>query len=290
MKRWLSNLLIVIFACIFLVSGYFLADYFLESGKQKSEFDNLAAIMEEATVPTQPPREDVIVSAPDSPTEPTVPVQPLLVQLTDPETGETVELLPEFAELYTMNNDIVGWISIDDTNINYPVMQTPNNRDYYLNRGFDEKYSRHGCIYVREECDVFAPSDNLTIYGHRMGDGTMFNDLHNYAKQSFWEEHRYITFNTLTAHHTYEILFVFRIESSQDSPFLYHLFVDAADRDHFDSYIENCRAYALYDTGLSAEYGDKLITLSTCEYTRVNGRFVVVAKLMTDSDVIGKIS
>lgn len=290
MKGWVTNLLIVFFAAVFLVSGYFLVDYYLESNAQKSEFDNLASIMEQATVPTQIPEENTVLPDVDSPAAPTEPVQPLLVPVQDPETGETVEVLPEFAELYTLNNDIVGWMRIDGTNVNYPVMQTPDRRDYYLNRGFDEEYSRHGCIYVREECDVFAPSDNLTIYGHRMGDGTMFNDLHKYAKQSFWEEHRYITFNTLTEYRTYEIIFVFRIESSADSEFLYHLFIDAADQDHFDSYIENCRAHALYDTGIDAQYGDKLITLSTCEYTRVNGRFVVVAKQVENRDELGNVS
>lgn len=287
MKRWLSNTLIAIFAVIFLVSGYFLLDYFLESGKQRAQFNELADLMGQATVPSLDSDKSHSPSENDASAKPT---EPLLVSVQDPQTGETVEVLPEFAELYVMNNDIVGWISIDDTNINYPVMQTPDSTDYYLYKGFDKEYSRHGCIYVREVCDVFAPSDNLTIYGHRMGDGTMFNDLHKYEKKSFWEEHRYITFNTLTERHTYEILFVFRIESSFDSPFQYHLFVDAADQDHFDSYIENCRAYALYDTGLSAEYGDKLITLSTCEYTQVNGRFVVVAKRVANGDELGNLS
>lgn len=286
MPRWLRNSLMILFAAVFLVSGYFLLDYYLDSKTQKDQFRDLAALMESATVPTSQPEESIILpsAGADAPAVPTEPAAPLLVPVTDPETGETVEVLPEFAELYAMNNDIVGWISIEGTNVNYPVMQTPGRVDYYLNRDFDEAYSRHGCIYVREECDVFTPSDNVTIYGHRMGDGTMFNDLHKYANKDFWEEHRYITFNTLTQHRTYEIMSVFRIESSLDSDFLYHLFVDAADQDHFDSYIENCRAYALYDTGVDATYGDKLITLSTCEYTRVNGRFVVVAKLVAKED------
>ena len=277
MKNWLRTVLLIFFAGVFLVSGYFLLDYFLESGKQKSAFNDLAELMEQATIPTVPTQETPLI-----PDETLAPTEPIYVSVTDPETGKTVEVLPEFAELYVKNNDIVGWMTIDGTNVNYPVMQTPDSVDFYLYKDFDKNYSRHGCIYVREECDVFAPSDNLTIYGHRMGDGTMFNDLHRYEKKSFWEDHRYITFNTLTERQTYEIMFVFRIESSFDSPFLYHLFVDAADQDHFDSYIENCRAYSLYDTGVDARFGDKLITLSTCEYTRVNGRFVVVAKRISE--------
>ena len=274
MKPWLRTLLIVVFAVIFIISGYFLLDYYIASHKQKAQFSQLADLMEQtsgtnARTPTDPDAQQPIPTSP-------------YVEVTDPETGEIVEVLPEFAQLYPMNNDIVGWIRIADTNIDYPVMQTPDTPDYYLYKDFNKEYSRHGCVYIREACDVFAPSDNLTIYGHRMGDGTMFNDLHKYEKKSFWEEHRYITFNTLTQYATYEVLFVFRIESSFDSPFQYHLFVDATHQDHFDSYIENCRAYALYDTGVDAQYGDKLITLSTCEYTHVNGRFVVVAKKISE--------
>lgn len=277
MKNWLRTVLLIVFAGIFLVSGYFLLDYYLDSKAQKDQFSTLAKLMEQAgSAEKQLPQAAATDPATRQPLSP-------YVEVTDPETGEIVELLPEFAELYTMNNDIVGWITIDGTNINYPVMHAPDSTDYYLYKDFEKKYSRHGCIYVREACDVFAPSDNTTIYGHRMGDGTMFNDLHKYAKQDFWEEHRYITFNTLKQRQTYEIMFVFRIESSVDEPFQYHLFVDAADQDHFDSYIENCRAYALYDTGVDAQYGDKLITLSTCEYTQVNGRFVVVAKLLPEN-------
>lgn len=281
MKSWLRTVLLIFFAGVFLVSGYFLTAYFWESGKQKSAFNELAKLMEQSTVPSQTP--NGIPAVPGSPGETAQdPPESVYVSVQDPETGETVELLPEFAQLYVMNNDIVGWMSIDGTNVNYPVMQTPDSVDFYLYKDFDKNYSRHGCIYVREVCDVFAPSDNLTIYGHRMGDGTMFNDLHRYEKKSFWEDHRYITFNTLKQRQTYEIIFVFRIESSLDSPFLYHLFVDAADQDHFASYIENCRSYALYDTDVDVTYGDKLITLSTCEYTRTNGRFVVVAKRISE--------
>ena len=277
MKGWLRTALIIVFAGIFLVSGYFLLTYYLDSKTQKDQFSELAELMENPIAPALPAEIEPAIPPTDPVTQETLPPSPY-VQVSDPETGAIVELLPEFAQLYSMNNDIVGWMTIDGTNVNYPVMQTPHSRDYYLNRDFEHNYSRHGCIYVREECDVFTPSDNVTIYGHRMGDGTMFNDLHKYAKKDFWEQHRYITFNTLKAHRTYEIMFVFRIESSADVAFQYHLFVDAADRDHFDSFIQNCRTYALYDTGVDAAFGDKLITLSTCEYSQTNGRLAVVAK------------
>lgn len=275
MKRWIFNILIMFFALVFLISAYLLVDYYLDSNQQKSAFNALAQIMENASqrLPAQ---------IPDAPTNPEAPswepAEPELVNVTDPDTGEVIQILPQFVELFEMNSDLVGWIQIEDTMINYPVMQKPQHTDYYLHRSYEKEYSRHGCIYVREVCDVFTPSDNLTIYGHRMGDGTMFNDLHKYLEQSFYEEHPYIHFNTLTEEHTYQIMAVFSIESSAAQPFQYHLFVDAAREAEFDEYVQNCLTRSHYDTGVTASYGDKLITLSTCEYTHNNGRLVVVAK------------
>lgn len=279
MKPWLRTILLIVFSLTFLVSGYFLLDYYMESRKQKNQFDELAQLMQESAnrpqnvLPAIPTPDD-----PDDPETPTLPEGPTLVEVKDPETGESVWMLPDFTDLYQLNNHIVGWISIPGTLINYPVMQTPNVPDYYLHRSFSKEYSNHGCIYVREACDVFAPSDNVTIYGHRMGDGTMFNALHSYDDPDFYKDHSQIIFNTLTENHTYEILSIFRISSSLDSDFPYHLYVDFADEAHFNEFVENCYDRALYDTGVTATYGDKLITLSTCEYTRVNGRLVVVAK------------
>ena len=277
MKPWLRTILLIFFSATFLISGYLLLDYFLESYKQKNQFDALAQIMAESA--GQPPVSIPIVSAPeDTPEAPTEPEGPALVEVQDPDTGESVWLLPDFADLYQLNNHIVGWISIPGTMVNYPVMQTPDARDYYLHRNFSREYSKHGCIYVREKCDVLKPSDNVTIYGHRMGDGTMFNALHDYASEDFYKEHSQIQFNTLTGYHTYEIFSIFRISSSSDMDFPYHRYVDFESEDQFNQFLENCRSRALYDTGVSVSYGDKLITLSTCEYTLFNGRLVVVAK------------
>lgn len=273
MKPWLRTILLIIFSATFLISSYLLLDYYIESRTHKSQFDNLAQIMTNSAKQTSstPP-------AKDTPQAPTEPEGPALVEVTDPETGESVWMLPDFTELYQLNNHIVGWISIPGTLINYPVMQTPDAMDYYLYRDFSREYSRHGCIYVREKCNVLEPSDNITIYGHRMGDGTMFNALHDYASEDFYKEHSQIQFNTLTGYHTYEIFSIFRISSGSNMDFPYHRYVDFESEDQFNQFLENCHSRSLYDTGVSATYGDKLITLSTCEYTRTNGRLVVVAK------------
>ena len=101
-----------------------------------------------------------------------------------------------------------------------------------------------------------------------------------YTDKSFWQEHKTITFNTLADRQEYEVVAVFKTFVYSDSPdsFKYYHFVNAEDEEEFNAYIEKCKSLSLYDTGVNAEYGDKLISLSTCEYSRQNGRLVVVAK------------
>ena len=281
MKRWLSTTLLIVFVAVFLISGFFLGRYFIESRKEKNTYDGLAQIMEQARpVPTedQTPDTPTVSIDPedtDTATEPQ-PSDNQLVTVHDPVTGQPVELLPELAELYLLNPDLAGWITVEGTSINYPVMHTPDRPDYYLYRNFYKEDSAHGCIYMREACTP-GVSDNLVIYGHRMKDGSMFNNLLHYEDRDYYESHRYIQFSTLTERHTYQIIAVFKTVATE-SGYPYHLFTYAESPEEFDRYVADVKALAFYDTGVSAQYGDKLITLSTCEYTQDNGRMVVVAK------------
>lgn len=259
MKKWLRISLIILFSAVFLVSGYMLLDYFLESKKQASTFDELAGMVAAGSSVTQP----VEPTIPAEPEESAVPTEP--------------QPLPEYIEVSALNEDMVGWMRIDDTKINYPVMQTPDNPDYYLHTDFYGKYTIHGCLYAEEDCDINLPSDNITIYGHHMGDGSMFAGLMKYKNKSYWEEHRYITFDTLTEHHTYEIFAVFTTTATKGKGFTYHHFINAERPEDFETFVSDCRELSLYDTGIVPTYGDKLITLSTCEYSQKNGRLVVVA-------------
>ena len=172
---------------------------------------------------------------------------------------------------------MVGWISIAGTTVNYPVMQTPNDPNFYLKHNFEKAYSDLGVPYIQEDCDL-AASDNLIIYGHHIKGQKMFGALESYKDKDFYEEHKSIQFDTLTEQAEYEIVAVFKTVAYSSEGFRYYDFVDAEDEKAFDEYVSKCKEFALYDTGVTAKYGDKLITLSTCEYSAQNGRFVVVAK------------
>lgn len=262
-KRTLYFTLFGIFCAIFIVSAIFIVDYFIESAKQKSRYNELSGDKNQI--------QQIVDNAPTTPDGDLDPNGDYPFDLESP-------ILPEYQNAYEQNDDLVGWIRIDGTVIDYPVMQHLEEKDYYLERNFDEEYSKHGCIYVREQCNVFKPSDNLVIYGHYKQDGSMFHDLHGYYRESFWKEHQFIEFDTIYEHHTYQIIAAFKTNVSSKDFFPYHRFNDAANEEEFNEFISTVKRLSFYDTGITAEYGDKLITLSTCEYTLSNGRLVVVAK------------
>ncbi len=241
---------------VFLFSAGSLIKYYAESAQSKKTYESLQALRGTVRRP--------------APSEPAV-TEPELV------TVNGVEVLAELAELYELNSDLVGWLTVPGTNVDYPVVQRTETKDYYLHRDFYGNHDSHGCLYAQENCDV-RYSDNVVIYGHRMKDQTMLAQLAMYESKDFWEENQYLYFDTLTEHQTYQIIYVFTTSASPGKGFEYHRMVDAADKQEFSHFLVNCAQYSLYDTGLSAVYGDKLLTLSTCEYSQENGRLVVVAK------------
>ena len=271
-KNLLYWLLVILLSATMVISGCMVFRYLADSAQQKKEYDALAALVEQS-------REDA-ASQTSAATTPLIPDTSSIPEAQEPSVPtEPAEgsILPEYALPYQKNSDLVGWMTIDGTPINYPVMQTPDRVDYYLHRNFEKKESSHGCLYVRESCDVFAPSDNLTIYGHHMKDGSMFASLDKYRKMEFWEEYPEIQFDTLYNRQTYTIFAVFKTTASVGEGFTYHLFEDAADEAEFNDFVSTCKKLSFYDTGITPEYGDKMITLSTCEYSQDNGRLVVVA-------------
>lgn len=183
--------------------------------------------------------------------------------------------------LQQKNSDIVALIEIENTNINYPVVQTDNN-SYYMMYDYKKEHSKDGAIMLDKACDLFKPTTNILIYGHNnIGSRGMFADLIKYKNKDFYENHKTIKFTTNTEESTYEIICVFLSKvyyKAQNDVFKYYFFIHAKDKEEFDAFINNCKRLGLYEINGTAEYGDLLMTLSTCEYSRPNGRLVVIAK------------
>lgn len=256
MKKKIYQAAILLLALVFLISGWKLFSYLSEGKKSQNRYEELSAIVEQAqSAPTQ--------------------TTPAEEETEETEAAPESKILPEYQQLLAYNPDFVGWISIDNTLIDYPVVQTPEDPEYYLYRDFDGKTSKWGCLFADGACDV-EYSDNVIIYGHHMNDGSMFADLLDYEAESFWAENPTIQFDTLTEHRNYQIFAVFRTTASVGQGFAYHRFTDAASEAEFDNYVAQSKALSLYNTGIIPAYGEKLICLSTCEYTRENGRFVVM--------------
>lgn len=210
-------------------------------------------------------------------------LEPAVIVNRDNTVQESKEVLDEYKNLINKNKKLIGWVKIDDTNIDYPVMQTSDN-EYYLDHNLNQEYDKNGSIFMDKDCDVLKPSTNYILYGHHMKSGKMFGDLDDYSKKDFYEEHKYIQFDTIYEKGTYEVMYVFRsrVYSEEEIVFKYYQFIDALSEKEFDSYMQEMAALSLYDTGVTAEYGDQLLTLSTCDYQEKDGRFVVVAKKIAE--------
>ncbi len=204
--------------------------------------------------------------------------KPVTVNKTEDQVS-VPDILEKYKTLYNKNKSLIGWIKIADTNIDYPVMQTSNN-DYYLDHNLNQEYDRNGSIFMDKDCDVLKPSTNLIIYGHHMQSGKMFGELDKYSKESYYKEHPIIEFDTIYEEAKWEIMYVFRskIYTTDDIVFKYYQFIDANSESEFYSNMNEMSKMSLYETGVTAEYGDELLTLSTCDYMEEDGRFVVVAK------------
>ena len=275
-KKLICTVVLILCAATFLVSTGFLADYYIKSYKQKKMNEHLSNMLQQDNAGTDS-IDDYTNAALDE--DFTLPPTSKFTKVVNPKTNKTLLIQTSYVDVFNLNPDLIGWIYIDGTRINYPVVQSPEWVNYYLKRDFYGQTSKYGAIFADEMADIRRPSDNVTIYGHRMGDGSMFADLHEYKSKDFYKEHSIIDFNTIFENHTYQIFSVF-VTTGDASGFSYHQFVDGT-KEEFDAYVAKCKSLSLYGTGVEVNYGDKLITLSTCEHNIADGRLVVVAKQIT---------
>lgn len=189
------------------------------------------------------------------------------------------DILDDYKTLYVKNNDLAGWLKIEGTKIDYPVMQCEDN-DFYLKHDFNKNKDGNGSLFLDCSCSLYPRSTNMIIYGHHMTSGVMFGTLNRYAKESFYKEHKKIIFDSIYETAEYEVMYVFysKVYDNDDLVFKYYQFINANSEKEFNYYMDEMEKIKLYDTGVTAHYGDTLLTLSTCEYNQKDGRFAVVAK------------
>ena len=170
-----------------------------------------------------------------------------------------------------MNSDCFGWISIKGTNINYPVMHTPDNPQMYLNRNFYCEYSFSGVPFLDGRCS--ADSTNLIIYGHHMNNGTMFADLCNYTDYSYFTEHPTVVLETKDGPFPYSVFSVIKVKSDDD----WYRFTTVGTEKSYNSRIEYAKEKSIYNTEITPVYGQQILTLSTCYGYNQDDRILVLA-------------
>ena len=196
------------------------------------------------------------------------------------EQNIATERMLQVKELQGQNTDIVGWLEIENTNINYPVLQGTDN-SYYMTHNYKKEKSKNGSIFLNADYNWNISSNNLLIYGHNLGNGMMFQELLKYEKESFYQEHPVIRFTTAEEDAEYEIISVFKSRvyyKSEKNVFRYYYFINSESEKEYNQFVKNAKNVSLYPIDATANYGDQLITLSTCSYHVEDGRFAVVGR------------
>lgn len=249
MKKLGLNLLLVCFVVLFVGSGWYLLRYYRQAYETRKETDELSQMKEEAEI-TEKEREE----------------------------SETTGIQEKYLRLYKKNTDMVAWIQIEGTRVNYPVMKKEGDSEYYLHRNFKKEKDNNGLPFLAHECNIRDGNTNYLVYGHHMKSGMMFSDLLKYAKSSFYQSHREISFDTIYESGTYRVFCAFYTDVKNDKEhFSFYDYAGVLDESRFDSYMQEVAKRSIYPVEELPKYGQTLLTLVTCSYHTEDGRFVVVA-------------
>ena len=265
MKEKIRKFLAIVFLLIFIISITYIIAYFYTTYKNETNLKELQSIMNTVRVV-----ENKNIASENEP-------QNVNSYEVNQEKNNNAKI-ENFKELKKLYSNIVAWIEIENTTINYPIMQS-NDNDYYLYRNYKNEYSRYGSIFLDYKYDFSKDSQNFLIYGHNNNDEMMFNELLKYQEKEYFEAHPSINLISENDITNYKIVSVFKSQVySQDATnvFRYYNYVDLSNEDTFTNYITNVKKASIYDIDIEPKLGDDIITLSTCEYSKPNGRFVIV--------------
>lgn len=287
-KKIISIVLLIIAVVCLLTAIFFIIQGFTDDRHTATTLENLqpgassvvgTEDLKQTVTPSPTPVATPVAEATDSPeptAEPTVAPTPTATPAVD----------NPYKDSYLANSDMAAWLQIPGTDIDYPVMWTPEDENYYLYRDFDGSNNKNGCLILDTDSSLDPLTTNLIIHGHNMRSGAMFGNLTDYEDPAFYEEHKQIVLYTEECLRNYEVIAVFRsqVYKKSDEVFKFYKFFQANTAEEFDDFYKNIKELSLYDTGVTAEFGDHFLTLSTCVYHVEQGRFVVVAKEVEPGD------
>lgn len=199
---------------------------------------------------------------------------------------EPLIVLPEYEAILGENSDFAGWITIEGTKVDYPVMLTKTDADYYLTRNFNGQSDINGTLFMDARTDLGPRSTNIIVYGHNMKSGEMFGGLKKYLDENYWLEHKKISFDTIYEKGTYEIFAVClaQVQYRDTTGFRYYDFIQADSEEEFQEFLDNIEQLSVFTATEMPTYGDELLTLSTCNNYVEDGRLFLVAKKCTDAE------
>ncbi len=274
-RKKLSDVLFIIaFVCVIIVGVLFVRNR-IQDNHSEEIMDELREQASAASPsPTAPPSASPTQAPAASPTQSPA-ASPAATPVPTPEA-----VVNPYREAFLSNEDMGAWLQIPGTEIDYPVMWTPEDEEYYLYRGFDGSENKNGSLILDTDSCLNPLTTNLIIHGHNMKSGAMFGCLTDYEDESYYQGHKDIILYTEECQRNYEVIAVFRSQvfRKSDDVFKFYNFFQADTQEEFDDFYDNIKEMSLYDTGVTAEFGDRFITLSTCVYHVETGRFVVVAK------------
>lgn len=262
--------LAIYIAAVLAYVGYLLYGY-IQSVQDRNHLRALSAMVDGA----QTHEETIVRESPDAASGTSAETIP-----SGPSQTAKPQVLPQYQALFEQNPDLIGWIKIEDSEVNYPVMYTPQDPNHYLYRDFEDKDSKHGLPFVDYRSSLLPRTTNVLIHAHNMKDGSMFATLGKYQSRSYFENHLTVEFDTIYEKGEYEIFaaFMTQVYPADAEEFMYYRFIQADTEAEFKDYVDNALKLSLYDTGIKPKYGDQLLTLSTCSYHVGDGRMVIVAR------------
>lgn len=260
-RRIKFGVFITLLSAVLVTCGVMIGGELLSRQKEKEDFEQLAKL-----VAVEKPS-----ISPSPSTRPFATPPPNYAKTPDESPAEDEPAQRDLSELFAMNEDFVGWLCIPETDINYPVMHTPDNPEKYLRRNFQGEYSESGVPFLDFRCSL--DSDNLIIYGHNMMNGTMFAALQGYVQEDFCKSHQIIELQTADGCAEYRVFAVAWVKSNDD----WYKFVGANGAEDFNSAVDKVMSKALFTINSAPEYGVQILTLSTCYDSAHNGRLLVLA-------------